>query len=63
MEDLISELLVRMGEDPDREGLRKTPLRASKSLKFLTKGYKQDVDKILNDALYDVEYNANRSNY
>jgi len=57
MEDLISELLVRIGEDPDREGLRKTPLRTSKSLKFLTNGYKQDVNKILNNALYDVEYN------
>ncbi|HJP18387.1 MAG TPA: GTP cyclohydrolase I FolE [Nitrospinota bacterium] len=57
MEDLIRELLTRLGEDPDREGLSKTPHRTSKSLKFLTKGYKQDVDKILNDALYDVEYN------
>ena len=56
MEDLIREILIRIGEDPDREGLRQTPLRASKSLKFLTKGYKQNVREMLNNALFNVEY-------
>lgn len=56
MEDLFKEILIRIGEDPDREGLQKTPARASESIKFLTKGYQQDVRSILNDALFNVEY-------
>ncbi len=56
MENLISELLRRIGEDPEREGLKETPRRFAKSLEFLTKGYKQDVNAILNNALFDVEY-------
>ncbi len=57
MEDLIRQMLIKMGEDPKREGLQQTPHRTSKSLKFLTRGYKQDINKILNDALFDVDYN------
>ncbi len=56
MKNLIKEILIRIGEDPNREGLRETPLRFAKSLEYLTKGYKQNVKKILNDALFDVKY-------
>lgn len=57
MEDIIREMLIRIGEDPERDGLRETPLRVAKSMEFLTQGYKQDINEILNDALFDVEYN------
>src|SRR5690242_1819594 len=56
MQDLIRQLLVGLGEDPDREGLVRTPLRVEKALKFLTSGYTADIDKILNDALFTVDY-------
>lgn len=56
MDDIIRKMLIRIGEDPEREGLRKTPLRVAKSIEFLTQGYKQDINGILNDALFDVEY-------
>ena len=54
LESLVKEMLCQLGEDPEREGLIKTPDRVSRSLRFLTSGYKQDVDKILNGALYTV---------
>jgi GTP cyclohydrolase IA len=54
LESLVKEMLSQLGEDPEREGLAKTPDRVSRSLRFLTSGYKQDVDKILNGALYTV---------
>ena len=57
MENLIRDMLISIGENPDREGLKETPRRVSKSMQFLTKGYTQDVKKILNGALFDVEYN------
>ena len=50
-------LLAALGEDPSREGLRDTPRRVEKSLKFLTSGYDTDIDSILNNALFTVEYN------
>ena len=53
---LIQELLGRLGEDPQREGLARTPERVDKALKFLTSGYRMDVNKIVNGALYDVKY-------
>jgi GTP cyclohydrolase I len=53
---LIRELLSRLGEDPRREGLVRTPERVDKALKFLTSGYGMDVDKIVNGALYEVKY-------
>lgn len=56
MEDIIRNMLVKLGEDPEREGLKETPKRAAKSLAFLTRGYKLDANKILNNALFDVEY-------
>ncbi|MBI3299115.1 MAG: GTP cyclohydrolase I FolE [Elusimicrobia bacterium] len=48
--------LVALGEDPSRQGLEKTPARVARSLKELTAGYWQDVDKIINGALFDAEY-------
>jgi GTP cyclohydrolase I len=50
-------LLAEIGEDPSREGLRDTPRRVEKSLRFLTSGYDTDIDGILNNALFSVEYN------
>lgn len=52
----IREVLERLGEDPDREGLVQTPLRAEKALKFLTSGYQMNVDEIVNGALFSVKY-------
>jgi GTP cyclohydrolase IA len=52
----VAEMLVRLGEDPTREGLLRTPERVDKALKFLTSGYSVDVDKLVNDALYAVQY-------
>lgn len=54
--ELVHGILERLGEDPERDGLVRTPLRAEKALKFLTSGYTMDVDKIVNGALFDVEY-------
>jgi GTP cyclohydrolase I len=56
MQDLIRQLLAELGEDPSREGLRETPRRVEQSLKFLTQGYQADVDSIINDALFSVDY-------
>jgi GTP cyclohydrolase I len=56
MEDLIRQLLKELGEDPDREGLLRTPLRVAKAMKFLTSGYDADVDQVLNNALFTVDY-------
>jgi GTP cyclohydrolase IA len=53
---LIEELLVKLGEDPKRDGLLRTPHRVADALHFLTSGYRVDVEKILNGALYDVKY-------
>jgi len=52
----VRELLAEIGEDPEREGILKTPVRVAKSLRFLTSGYQQDVDQVLNAALYSVAY-------
>jgi len=57
MQDNIRELLAQLGEDPSREGLRDTPRRVEKALRFLTGGYAADVDKIVNNALFTVDYN------
>ncbi len=56
MIDAIRKILVDIGEDPSRDGLRKTPERVSKSFEYLTKGYKQNADDVLNGALFDVPY-------
>jgi GTP cyclohydrolase IA len=55
-EDLYAELIGRLGEDPGRDGLIKTPQRTAQAMSFLTKGYQEDPDKILRGALFDVDY-------
>jgi len=55
-EDLIQEMIVRLGEDPQREGLQQTPERVRKSLEFLTRGYREDADALLKGALFTVDY-------
>jgi GTP cyclohydrolase IA len=55
-QQLLRELLVRLGEDPDRDGLVRTPERMQKALEHLTKGYNEDPDQILQRALFDVTY-------
>ncbi|MBV8476096.1 MAG: GTP cyclohydrolase I FolE [Acidobacteria bacterium] len=55
-EDLVREMLVRLGEDPDREGLALTPQRVRKSLQFLTRGYTEDPESLLKGALFTVNY-------
>jgi GTP cyclohydrolase I len=57
MQDLIQQLLVELGEDPTREGLLRTPHRVEKALKFLTSGYSANIDAVLNNALFTVDYN------
>ncbi len=57
MQDIIRELLGALGENPSREGLTDTPKRVEKSLRFLTSGYAADVDEVLNNALFTVDYN------
>ncbi|HET8578238.1 MAG TPA: GTP cyclohydrolase I FolE [Methylomirabilota bacterium] len=56
MERLIRDLLKEIGEDPNREGLDKTPARVAKAWEYLTAGYHQNVDDILNEALFTEEY-------
>jgi GTP cyclohydrolase I len=56
MQAAVRALLEALGEDPDREGLRATPGRVERSLKFLTSGYRADVDQVLNGALFTVDY-------
>ncbi|HEX3821201.1 MAG TPA: GTP cyclohydrolase I FolE [Candidatus Sulfotelmatobacter sp.] len=55
-EDLVRETIVRLGEDPTREGLTDTPKRVQKAMKFLTKGYHEDPETLLKGALYTVNY-------
>jgi len=57
MQELIRQLLAELGEDPSREGLLDTPKRVEKALKFLTSGYTADIDAVLNNALFTVDYN------
>ena len=54
MKELIEKLLSALGEDPNREGLKGTPQRVDKSLRFLTKGYREDVDQVLNEAFFTI---------
>jgi GTP cyclohydrolase I len=56
MQDLIKRLLAEIGEDPEREGLVNTPKRVEQALKFLTSGYQADVDTVINNALFTVDY-------
>lgn len=54
--ELIRKMIVQIGEDPNREGLRRTPERYEKALRFLTSGYRQDPEKLLNGAMFSVCY-------
>ena len=56
MQELIRKLLAEMGEDPDREGLRDTPSRVARAYHFLTSGYHADIEQVLNNALFTVDY-------
>ena len=53
---LVREMLLKLGEDPTRDGLANTPERVDKALKFLTSGYQTDIAKLVNGALYEVKY-------
>jgi len=53
---LVTQMLISLGEDPARDGLQKTPDRVDKALRFLTKGYLENVDDVLNSALFSVKY-------
>jgi GTP cyclohydrolase I len=55
-QELYRELISRIGEDPTRDGLVRTPERMEKSMAFLTRGYKMDVTEVLHNALFDVDY-------
>jgi GTP cyclohydrolase IA len=52
IETLVRQLLIELGEDPQREGLQKTPLRVAQALSFLTNGYRTDLAKVINNALF-----------
>jgi GTP cyclohydrolase I len=55
-EDLVKEMLVRLGEDPEREGLLRTPARVHKAFEFLVRGYNEDPEALLKNALFTVTY-------
>ena len=54
--DLVRKMIALVGEDPNREGLRKTPERFEKALRYLTSGYNQNLDNVLNGATFSVHY-------
>jgi GTP cyclohydrolase I len=55
-EDLVAEIILRLGDNPDREGMRKTPKRVAKSLAFLTEGYRKCPQEVVGDALYEQSH-------
>ena len=57
MEELYRQLLQAIGEDVNRQGLRDTPKRAAEALEYLTQGYRQDVDKVVNNAVFEADTN------
>jgi GTP cyclohydrolase I len=56
LQQIYAEVLTRIGEDPTRDGLLSTPKRVEKAFEFLTRGYHQDVEAVLHNALFDVDY-------
>ena len=56
LQDLIREMLVRLGEDPERDGLQNTPERMERSMQYLTRGYLEDPGEALLSAMFDVAY-------
>jgi GTP cyclohydrolase I len=57
LEQLVYELLQELGEDPNREGLQRTPARVAKMYSFLTKGYREDPSAVVNGAIFEEKYN------
>ena len=57
MKDEIKKIIEGLGEDPNREGLRDTPARVEKSLKFLTEGYSKNIDEVIGEAIFEEDYN------
>jgi len=55
LEDLYRQIIEGVGEDPDREGLEKTPERAAKAMQYLTRGYQQSVDDVVNNAIFESD--------
>lgn len=55
MENLIRKMLRHLGENPRREGLRKTPERVTKAWEFMTRGYRMDIREVINDALFEAD--------
>ena len=55
-EEVIEQMIRLVGEDPSRDGLTKTPERVARMFSFLTQGYHQDIDEVLNDALFPIQY-------
>lgn len=55
MEEYYKKIISALGEDPNREALIKTPQRAAKAMKFMTRGYKQNIDEIINNAIFNAE--------
>jgi GTP cyclohydrolase IA len=53
---LVKDILARLGENPERPGLLRTPERVDQALRFLTSGYRTDLHKLINNALYEVKY-------
>jgi len=56
LQSLVTEMLLALGETPNRNGLMKTPERVAKALAFMTQGYQRDIDHLLNGALFPIEY-------
>jgi GTP cyclohydrolase IA len=56
LQELMKEILVRLGEDPERDGLRRTPERMERSMRFLTKGHQENPEETLRGAMFDVAY-------
>ncbi len=56
IEPTVRKLLSQLGENPDRNGLQETPKRVAKALTYLTQGYHQDIDTLLNGALFPIQY-------
>ena len=57
LRDLFERLLALLGEDPQREGLVRTPARVERAFQYFTSGYRQNIDEVLNEALFPIEYN------
>lgn len=55
LEAIVRDQLIELGEDPEREGLQRTPLRVAKAMDFLTSGYSSSVEEVVNDAIFDAE--------